>query len=113
MGVDVLKTFAALAFVIGLIFILAWAYRRYLPTGTVAGREQDGWRMLGTRSLGPGKQIIVLEVGSKLILVGLTKENMTTLMEIESETDRKTVTEALTSKGSTSFADILKRTKSA
>lgn len=111
MGVDVLKTFAALAFVLGLIFVLAWAYRKYLPTGSPVGREQEGWRMLGSRVLGPGRQIIVLEVGSKLLLVGMSKENMTALMEIESDSDRKLVSDALASKPGPSFSDILKRAR--
>jgi flagellar biosynthetic protein FliO len=111
MGVDVFKTFAALAFVIGLIFVLAWAYRKYLPTGSPTGKEQAGWRMLGTRMLGPGKQIVVLEVGTKLLLVGMTKESMNSLMEVSDETDRKLVSEALSSKGGGSFADVLKRTR--
>ena len=113
MGVDVFKTFVALAFVLGLIFVLAWAFRKYLPTGSPVGKEQEGWRVLGSRILGPGRQIIVLEVGEKLLLVGLTKDNMSNLMEIDSETDRKLVTDALSNKPSASFADILKRTKSA
>ncbi len=113
MGVDVFKTFAALAFVLGLIFVIAWAYRKYLPTGSPVGKEQEGWRVLGSRMLGPGRQIIVLEVGQKLLLVGLTKDNMNSLMEIDSEADRKLVTDALSNKPSASFADILKRTKSA
>jgi len=113
MGVDVFKTFVALAFVLGLIFVLAWAYRKYLPTGSPVGKEQEGWRVLGSRIIGPGRQIIVLEVGEKLLLVGLTKDNMSNLMEIDSKTDRKLVTDALSNKPSASFADILKRTKSA
>lgn len=111
MGIDVLKTFAALAFVLGLIFILAWAYRKYLPTGSPAGKEQEGWRVLGSRMLGPGRQIIVLEVGRKLLLVGMTKEHMSPLMEVDGEVDRKLIADALSNKSSASFADILRKTK--
>ncbi len=113
MGPDAFKTFAALAFVLGLIFLMAWAYRKYLPTGSPTGKEQDGWKILGSRMLGPGRQVVVMEVGSKLLLVGMTKENMTPLMEIDAESDRKLVTDALSTKSSTSFADVLKRAKPA
>lgn len=112
MGVDVFKTFVALVFVLGLIFILAWAYRKYLPAGSPTGRDQNGWRVLGSKMLGPGRQVMVLEVGRKLLVIGLSKETISPLMEVDGEEDIKLVTDALGSKPSASFADILKRTKS-
>ena len=67
--------------------------------------------MLGSRMLGPGRQVVVLEVGTKLLLVGMTKETMTPLMEIDGEEDCKLVANALASKSGSSFADVLKRTR--
>jgi flagellar biogenesis protein FliO len=111
MSLDLVKTFAALTFVLGLIFVLAWAYKKYLPAGQIGVREQDGWRLLGTRALGPGRQIFVLEVGTKILLIGAADKSLTPLMEIESETDRKMIVDALHNKPSVSFADVLRRSK--
>ena len=111
MGLDLIKTFGALAFVIGLIFVLAWTYKRYLPAGQIGAKEQDGWRLLGTRALGPGRQIFVLEVGRKLLIVGAAEKSLTQLMIVDDETDRKQITDALSSKPSPSFAELLKRSK--
>lgn len=111
MSLDLVKTFAALTFVLGLIFVLAWAYKKYLPAGQIGAREQDGWRLLGTRALGPGRQIFVLEVGTKLLLVGGTEKSITPLMEIDNETDRKLIVDALSNKPTVSFADVLRRSK--
>jgi len=111
MTLDVLKTFAALTFVLGLIFVIAWAFRKYFPGGAPLGQDREGWRVLGGRALGPGRQIMVLEIGSKLLVVGMTKDSMTSLMEVADEADRKIISEALSGKSGTSFADILKRTR--
>lgn len=112
MGVDVFKTFVALAFVLGLIFVIAWAYRKYLPTGAPAGKDTTGWRILGSRMLGPGRQLMVLEIGKKLLIVGLSKEQISPLMEVENDEDIKLISDALSNKQSVSFAEILKRAKS-
>ncbi|MBK6766407.1 MAG: flagellar biosynthetic protein FliO [bacterium] len=112
MSIDLVKTFASLAFVLGLIFVLAWAYKKYMPAGQIGVREQDGWRLLGTRALGPGRQIHVFEVGRKLLLIGATDKSLSTLMEIEGEEDCSMVKNALSIKPSVSFADVLRRNKS-
>jgi len=112
MGLDLVRTFAALAFVLGLIFVLAWAYKKYMPAGQLGLRDQEGWRMLGTRALGPGRQIYVLEVGRKLLLVGATDKSIGPLMEIDDEQECSMVKNALSNKPTVSFADVLRRSKS-
>ncbi len=109
MGVDLIKTFASLAVVLGLIFLLSWAFKKYLPSGHLNQKEHDGWRLLGTKSIGPGRQVVVLEVGSKLLLIGVTDKSLCPLMEIDSEADKSSIISALSGKATTSFSDILKR----
>ncbi|MCB9365980.1 MAG: flagellar biosynthetic protein FliO [Calditrichaeota bacterium] len=111
MSVDILKTFAALAIVLGLIFLLAWAYKKFLPAGQIGVKDQEGWRLLGTRVLSHGKQVFVLEVGKKLLLIGATDKTMSALMEVHDEADRIAITNALANKPTTSFAELLRRSK--
>lgn len=111
MGLDLIKTFSSLAFVLGLIFVLAWAYKKYMPAGQLGVRDQEGWRLLGTRALGPGRQIYVFEIGRKLLLIGATDKSMSTLMEIDNDDECTMVRNALSSKPSVSFADVLRRSK--
>lgn len=112
MGLDVVKTFAALALVLGLIFVLAWAYRRYMPTGVAGVKDRKGWRLLGVRVLAPGKQVFVLEVGSKLLLIGTADKQITPLMEVSDKGDCELIEDALASKPPVPFSEFLKRAKS-
>ncbi|MBU0509496.1 flagellar biosynthetic protein FliO [bacterium] len=112
--IDVLKTIAALAGILGLILGLAYVLRRLNLGGRFSDSSSEGWRILGTKMLGPKRQIYVLEVGSSLLLVGTTEKTMTPLMEIRDPADRQAVIEAVTRKphGAPSFRDLLKRAES-
>lgn len=111
MALQLLKTVAALTAVLGVIFLLAWLFRRFNLAPAQGDGAAEGWRLLGIRMLGPKRQIYVLEVGSRLLLVGATEKSLTPLMEIADPAEREKVTQALSKKKKTvaSFQDLLRK----
>jgi flagellar biogenesis protein FliO len=114
MILQLLKTFAVLAAVLALILALAYVLRRLKVTGTLGDVHGEGWRILAVKHLGPRRQIFVLEVGTKLLLVGVTDRAMTPLMEISDAADRDAVRDALGHSKRTvpSFHDLLRKAQS-
>jgi flagellar biosynthetic protein FliO len=110
-GVEVIKTFAALLGILGLILLLAWSFRRFGLAKGGFDRGVPGWKLLGVKSLAPGKQIYIIEVGKKLLLVGSTDKMMTPLMEIDDAESAKLVSEAVAGNKTQlpSFKDFLRR----
>lgn len=111
MALELLKMVASLAAVLGVIFALAWVFRRFNLAPAQGDNAAEGWRLLGIRMLGPKRQIYVLEVGSKLLLVGATEKSLTPLMEIADPAEREKVTQALAHKKKVvaSFQDLLRK----
>jgi flagellar protein FliO/FliZ len=114
MAVELLKTVAALAAVLAVIFALAWLFRRLHLTPAQGDTGAEGWRLLGIRPLGPKRQIYVLEVGSHVLLIGATEKSLNTIMEISDPAECEKVTQALSrkKKAMTSFQDFLRRAES-
>jgi len=111
--IEILKTIAALAGILGLILGLAYLLRRLNLNGRFGESGVEGWRVLGIKSLGPKRQIYILEVGSSVLLVGATDRNLTPLMEIRDPAERQIVTDAVSRKPrGTNFRDFLKRAES-
>lgn len=112
--IEVLKTIAALSGILGLILGLAYLLRRLNLGGRFGESGSDGWRVLGIKTLGPKRQIYVLEVGSSVLLVGATDKSLISLMEIRDPADRQTVIEAVSRKprGGPNFREFLKRAES-
>jgi flagellar biosynthetic protein FliO len=108
------KMLAALSGVLGLIFGLAWLFRRFNLGGARTDGGGEGWRVLGIRMLGPKRHIYILEVGSRLLLVGATDRTLATLAEITDPAECQTLRDALARKKKTlpGFADFLKRAES-
>ncbi|ROL81935.1 flagellar biosynthetic protein FliO [Pseudomonas protegens] len=66
-----------LLLVIGLIFFLAWLLRRVQQAGP-AGKGQV-IELIGSRALGPRDRLVLVQVGSEQILLGLTPGTITPL----------------------------------
>ncbi|NLE39727.1 MAG: hypothetical protein GX621_17045 [Pirellulaceae bacterium] len=74
-------TGGALAFVLGLFFVVAWGLRRATP-GAATSLPADAVEVLGRASLGGRQQAQLIRVGHKLLLVCLTPNGAQTLTEI-------------------------------
>ncbi|KQV16975.1 flagellar assembly protein FliO [Pseudomonas sp. Root329] len=66
-----------LLLVLGLIFFLAWLLRRVQQAGP-AGKGQV-IELIGSRSLGPRDRLMLVQVGSEQILLGLSPGTITAL----------------------------------
>ena len=111
---QVLKTLAALTGILGLILGLAYFIRRFNLGGATGEGNGAGLRVLAVKMLGPKRQIYILEVGTRLLLIGATDRTMTALMEIQDPNEREAILEAVSKKSRTlpSFRDFLKRAQS-
>jgi flagellar biosynthetic protein FliO len=114
MALEFLKTMAVLALVLGLIFGLAYLARKFKLGGTLSDNSTPGWRVLGTKMLGPKRQIVIMEVGTKLLLIGMTDKAMTPLMELDNQADKDLVVAATSKRklGGPKFQDFLRRAES-
>ena len=65
-----------LLLVIGLIFGLAWLLRRAQSAGPRNGQLIE---LLGSRALGPRDRLVLVQVGSEQILLGITPGRITPL----------------------------------
>lgn len=80
-SMDYPRVLGALGIVIALIFLLRWAARFFFPS--VAGRSPSRIVEVLARSvLTPKQQVMLVRVGRRLILVGDSGAQMTTLCEI-------------------------------
>ncbi len=70
----------ALVAVLGLIFLLRFGIRKFAPG--VVGRTSRGIRVVARTYLGAKQQVIVLQVGRRMLVVGDTGQNLNTLCEI-------------------------------
>ncbi len=114
MLLQLLKTIAALAGILGVIFALAYLVRRFNLAGTRAESGSEGWRVLGIRALGPKKHVYLLEVGTHILLIGSSDHTLSTLAEISDPAEREKLVAALNKpkRSVQSFQDILRRAES-
>lgn len=114
MAMQLLKTIAVLAAVLALIFALAYLLRKLKLTGRLGEAGNEGWRILAVKHLGPRRQIFVLEVGTRLLLLGVTDRSMTPLMDITDPAEREALRDALGRKKrpGPSFQDFLRKADS-
>jgi len=66
-----------LLLVLGLIFFLAWLLRRVQQAGP--GGKGQVIELIGSRALGPRDRLVLVQVGSEQILLGLTPGTITAL----------------------------------
>lgn len=71
----------ALLLVVGLILALAWLLRR-LPGAAL--RPHPGLRVVAQLAVGVRERLVVVEVGTQQLLLGVTGEQITLLQRLES-----------------------------
>ncbi|GAB6389704.1 flagellar biosynthetic protein FliO [Stutzerimonas marianensis] len=76
MGAQMTKLLLGLLLVIGLIFALAWALRRMQQLNP---RSNQAIKLISTQALGPRERLVLVQVGSEQVLVGLSAGRITPL----------------------------------
>jgi flagellar biogenesis protein FliO len=77
-----LKTFGAMAFIVGLIFVGAWGAKK-LGYGNKKTASADGAQLsvITSVSLGNGRTVSTIQFGPRVLLVGSTPQSFTLLAE--------------------------------
>lgn len=76
LGGQLTQMVLGLLLVIGLIFLLAWAMRRVQRVGPANGQLIE---LLSSRAIGPRDRLVLVQVGSEQILLGITPGRITPL----------------------------------
>ena len=76
MGGQVVQLLLGLLLVIGLIFLLAWLMRRVQQ---IVPRGGQVIKVVATQALGPRDRLVLVQVGSEQVLLGLTPGAITSL----------------------------------
>lgn len=79
-GSELLSLAASLLVVIGTIVVLGWLYSRSKLLG---GAANDAINIVASRALGSKERLMVVEVGGKQMLVGMTATQVRTLHVFE------------------------------
>ena len=82
LGLAAVKTIAALAAVLAVVVGLYWLLRRLGP-GRVGAMGGGGIRVLGRVQLGPRTQVVALEVGEKVLVVGTGEGGVRLLVSLD------------------------------
>jgi flagellar protein FliO/FliZ len=98
----------ALFFVLALLFLLAWLFRRY---GNIASLNRSNIQVLGGVSLGHRERAVLLEVEGERILVGVAQGHVSKLhvLEKKDDIDDEYLQPEIVSNDTKSFADKLKQ----
>lgn len=91
-GPDYTKAFASLSLVLPLIFIVAWIYSKVkginpatILSGNFAQKELNKFNIVSSSTLGQGKDIHLVEINGKQLVIGSTANNINLLTEIPPE----------------------------
>lgn len=76
----------ALGVVFGLMWLVLWAAKKYLPQATQKGRG-GVIEILATKPLGPRRSLMLVRTHGKTLLIGVTPQSINTLTELEPETE--------------------------
>lgn len=80
-GVQTWRLVLALGVVLGLIFLLRWLGRRV--TGHAPGRNSRAIQVVSRSTIAPRQQLMLVQVGRRLVLVGNCGTSMSPLCEID------------------------------
>lgn len=78
---DTRRVIVSLALVIALILVLRWASQRLFGK-SIGGRASRAVQVLSRNVISPKQQLLVVQVGRRLVVVGDSGQQMTTLCEI-------------------------------
>jgi flagellar biosynthetic protein FliO len=76
---DTERVLGALVAVLALILVLRWALRKLTPA---LARSSRAVRVVGRTYIGPKQQVLVLQVGRRVLIVGDSGQQLNTLCEI-------------------------------
>lgn len=80
MGTQMTKLLLGLLLVIGLIFLLAWLLRRMQQLNP---RSTQAIKLISSHALGPRERLVLVQVGSEQVLLGLSAGRITPLHVLE------------------------------
>jgi flagellar protein FliO/FliZ len=80
MGTQMTKLLFGLLLVIGLIFLLAWLLRRMQQLNP---RGNQAIKLISSHALGPRERLVLVQVGSEQVLLGLSAGRITPLHVLE------------------------------
>jgi len=80
MGGQMTQLLLGLLLVIGLIFLLAWVLRRMQQFNP---RSNQAIKLISSHALGPRERLLLVQVGSEQILLGLSAGRITPLHVLE------------------------------
>lgn len=80
MGAQMTKLLFGLLLVIGLIFLLAWLLRRMQQLNP---RGNQAIKLISSHALGPRERLVLVQVGSEQVLLGLSAGRITPLHVLE------------------------------
>ena len=102
------KMLAALAVVLGGLFVVALIAKRYV--GLRGGHSKNRLiRVLANSQLGVKKSIALVEVPGAVLVVGITNDNIRLLSQIENKDTVQQLTESGDNRTAHSFSDYLQR----
>ena len=80
-----LKMIAGLATLIGLFLLAAYLIRKYGPGGIRSFSDRDAIKLIASKPLGPKKFITLVQVGDKVLTLGVTETSITRLDRMEAD----------------------------
>ena len=83
-GWAMLQMLAALALVLGVMLLLYWVLRRLNPR-QMLGSQVGSLKLWGRLNLGQRKSLALVEVGRKMLVLGLGDKEMCLLREIDND----------------------------
>ena len=81
---QMLPALGALVIVLALILALAWVAKRWMGT---PGISRSSFKVLGAMSLGPREKLLLVDVGGKQVLLGVTPGSITSLQTLAEPVD--------------------------
>lgn len=93
---SILKMLSALALVLGLMVAALYVLRKFMNTTGGAVEGDEFVKIVSTRYLGPKSSIVILDVLGRVIVVGVTNQQIALLTEIE---DRESLDRLKTIRG--------------
>ena len=75
-GPEILSLGISILVVVGVVILLGWLYSRLRFNGSQGGNAIN---IVATRGLGPKERLLLVEVGDKQLLVGMTAASVRTL----------------------------------
>ncbi|MDK9698987.1 MAG: flagellar biosynthetic protein FliO [bacterium] len=105
LGMAVLKLSIGLLFIVILIWVMVWVLKRTNTLGQVGGNLQ----LLEYKPLGPKKGVALFRAANKIVLLGVTDQNIEKLTEWVDPTEVAEILAKKTVEPQPSFRSILTR----